>query len=265
MRVLRSRGAISEAPGQRSTGVKYSRFNNKPSDRRNSSYECMDERMNLTKASGSRHPRFLYAPGLRTVIPRSIRLAEGNQFLASRFSHTMSAPVEQRVYIQLAKEILAREQTAGQTTQVLGKGLPHSFRLPAPSYPKLSKQPHRSWGVFTYTSALRNRSPTPCSPVYCLRSVQNAGSLRNPISVNGLIQPLILRRKSDRSELIAVNGGLRAAHLAGLDRSSSCNPGLRRTTVSSKSPHREHQREDLNPIETAQALDSLAAGDAPQS
>lgn len=82
--------------------------------------------------------------------------------------------------------------------------------------------------------------------------------LAQSISVNGLIQPLILRRKADRYELIAGERRLRAAHLAGLTEVPAVIQDYADDRILEIALIENIQREDLNPIETAQALDRLA-------
>ncbi len=82
--------------------------------------------------------------------------------------------------------------------------------------------------------------------------------LAQSIESNGLIQPLILRRKGDRFELVAGERRLRAAKLAGLDAVPSIIQDYTDDRVLEVALIENIQREDLNPIETAQALERLA-------
>lgn len=81
--------------------------------------------------------------------------------------------------------------------------------------------------------------------------------LAESIQANGIIQPLIVRRKGDRFELIAGERRLRAAQEAGL----SLVPVIVQDNADDRLLEialiENIQREDLNPIETAQALDRL--------
>ncbi len=81
--------------------------------------------------------------------------------------------------------------------------------------------------------------------------------LANSIEANGIIQPLIVRRKQDRYELIAGERRWRAARLAGL----ADVPVVVQTTGNDRllevSLIENLQREDLNPMEVAQAYDRL--------
>jgi ParB family chromosome partitioning protein len=86
---------------------------------------------------------------------------------------------------------------------------------------------------------------------------QKLQELANSIEANGLIQPLILRHKGDRYELIAGERRLRAAHLAGLTEVPAIIQDYADDRILEVALIENIQREDLNPIETAQALDRL--------
>jgi chromosome partitioning protein len=78
-----------------------------------------DDRTNLTRQVESDLRDFFQKSVFETVIPRSIRLAEA----PSHGKPILAYDVRSRgaeSYIQLAKEVLAREHTAGQATQSSG-------------------------------------------------------------------------------------------------------------------------------------------------
>lgn len=78
-----------------------------------------DDRTNLTRQVESDLRGFFEASVFQTVIPRSIRLAEA----PSHGKPIMAYDPRSRgaeSYIQLAKEVLAREHNAGQATQSIG-------------------------------------------------------------------------------------------------------------------------------------------------
>jgi chromosome partitioning protein len=78
-----------------------------------------DDRTNLTRQVESDLRDFFQESVFETVIPRSIRLAEA----PSHGKPILTYDVRSRgaeSYIQLAKEVLAREHTAGQATQSSG-------------------------------------------------------------------------------------------------------------------------------------------------
>ena len=81
--------------------------------------------------------------------------------------------------------------------------------------------------------------------------------LANSIRATGLLQPVLVRRKEGRYELVAGERRLRAARLAGLEeipaviRDVSDNEALEFALMENL------QREDLNPLEVAQAYEML--------
>lgn len=81
--------------------------------------------------------------------------------------------------------------------------------------------------------------------------------LAQSIAANGLIQPLIVRHKGDRYELIAGERRLRAAHIAGLTEVPAVVQDYADDRILEIALIENIQREDLNPMETAQALDRL--------
>ncbi|HYL78682.1 MAG TPA: AAA family ATPase [Bryobacteraceae bacterium] len=78
-----------------------------------------DDRMNLTRQVEEDLRQFFENSVFQTVIPRSIRLAEAPSFGKPILSYDPRSRGAES-YIQLAKEILAHEQTAGQATQSPG-------------------------------------------------------------------------------------------------------------------------------------------------
>jgi ParB family transcriptional regulator, chromosome partitioning protein len=104
---------------------------------------------------------------------------------------------------------------------------------------------------------IENIEPNPLQP----RSVFDAAriqELANSIQANGIIQPLIVRRKGDHYELIAGERRLRAARIAGLDQVPAIVQDYADDRLLEIALVENIQREDLNPIETAQALERLA-------
>src|SRR5580693_2374312 len=81
--------------------------------------------------------------------------------------------------------------------------------------------------------------------------------LANSIQANGVIQPVIVRRKADHYELIAGERRLRAAKLAGLTEVPAVIQDYADERLLEVALVENIQREDLNPLETAQALERL--------
>lgn len=78
-----------------------------------------DDRTNLTRQVADDLREFFDEQVFKTVIPRSIRLAEAPSFGKPIFSYDSRSRGAES-YMQLAKEILASEQGARQTTQSAG-------------------------------------------------------------------------------------------------------------------------------------------------
>jgi ParB family transcriptional regulator, chromosome partitioning protein len=81
--------------------------------------------------------------------------------------------------------------------------------------------------------------------------------LARSISANGIVQPLLLRRKGDRFELIAGERRWRAAQRAGLNKVPAVLRDVSDEKVLEIAIIENIQREDLNPIEEAGAYKKL--------
>jgi ParB family chromosome partitioning protein len=98
--------------------------------------------------------------------------------------------------------------------------------------------------------------PNPLQP----RSIFQAdrlGELADSIRSNGIIQPLIVRRKGDRFELVAGERRWRAARMAGLTAVPVVIQDLADNRLLEVSLIENIQREDLNPMEIAHAYERL--------
>jgi ParB family chromosome partitioning protein len=99
--------------------------------------------------------------------------------------------------------------------------------------------------------------PNPVQP----RTIFQENRLRelaDSIRANGIIQPIIVRRKQNRYELIAGERRWRAARLAGIEAVPAIVQELADEKLLEISLIENIQREDLNPIEVAIAYDRLA-------
>ncbi len=147
--------------------------------------------------------------------------------------------------------------------KVLGKGLSAlipTARAVVADHPPANLTPHPDNQTHSGAAAqipLANIDPNPLQPrtVFDPQKIQE---LANSIEANGLIQPLILRHKGERYELIAGERRLRAAQLAGLTEVPAIVQDYADDRILEIALIENIQREDLNPIETAQALDRLA-------
>ena len=138
--------------------------------------------------------------------------------------------------------------------RVLGKGLaallPQRQSVGAP--PQLAPET----GPRIASIPIADIHPNPLQP----RTVFDATHLQelsNSIETNGIIQPLLVRRKGTSYELIAGERRLRAAKLAGLVEVPAIVQDYADDRILEIALIENIQREDLNPMETAQALDRL--------
>jgi len=81
--------------------------------------------------------------------------------------------------------------------------------------------------------------------------------LAQSIKANGVIQPLVVRRAGERFELVAGERRWRAARMAGLDAVPAVVQDLADEKLLEITLIENIQREDLNPIEIAQAFDRM--------
>jgi ParB family chromosome partitioning protein len=140
--------------------------------------------------------------------------------------------------------------------RVLGKGLSALLptKSPGPS-PQAEPQaaPH---GARVAVIPILQIEPNHLQP----RTTFDPGRLQelaNSIQANGIIQPLIVRRKGAHYELIAGERRLRAAKVAGFTEVPAVIQDYADDRLLEIALVENIQREDLNPIETAQALERL--------
>lgn len=86
---------------------------------------------------------------------------------------------------------------------------------------------------------------------------ENLAELANSIKLNGLIQPIIVRKTGKKFELIAGERRLRAAKIAGFKEIPSIIKDINEEQSSKFALIENIQREDLNPVEEAQAYKML--------
>jgi ParB family chromosome partitioning protein len=140
--------------------------------------------------------------------------------------------------------------------KALGKGLSALLptKLPSPSQ-AAATQPAAD-GVQVALVPILQIEPNHLQP----RITFDPGRLQelaNSIQTNGIIQPLIVRRKAGHYELIAGERRLRAAKVAGLTDVPVVIQDYADDRLLEIALVENIQREDLNPIETAQALERL--------
>ena len=140
--------------------------------------------------------------------------------------------------------------------RVLGKGLSALLpRKPLPMPQPTAQEP--AAGTRIASISISEIEPNPLQP----RTIFDAGRLQelaNSIETHGIVQPILIRRKDSHFELIAGERRLRAAKLAGLVEVPAIIQDYADDRVLEIALIENIQREDLNPIETAQALERLA-------
>ncbi|HEV8039337.1 MAG TPA: ParB/RepB/Spo0J family partition protein [Bryobacteraceae bacterium] len=138
--------------------------------------------------------------------------------------------------------------------KVLGKGL--SALLPTKSPSRQAEPQAPPIGTRVAVIPILQIEPNHLQP----RTTFDPGRLQelaNSIQTNGIIQPLIVRRKGADYELIAGERRLRAAKVAGLTEVPVVIQDYADDRLLEIALVENIQREDLNPIETAQALERL--------
>lgn len=98
--------------------------------------------------------------------------------------------------------------------------------------------------------------PNPLQPRHVFQP-DRLRELSQSIEANGIIQPLIVRKKGERYELVAGERRWRAARLAGLTDVPVVVQNTSDDLLLEISLIENIQREDLNPMEVAQAFDRL--------
>ena len=140
--------------------------------------------------------------------------------------------------------------------KVLGRGLSALLpRKPLPMPPPPAEE--HDIGMQVASIPISQIEPNPLQP----RTTFDAGRLQelaNSIETHGIVQPILIRRKGTHFELIAGERRLRAAKLAGLAEVPAIVQDYADDRVLEIALIENIQREDLNPIETAQALERLA-------
>jgi ParB family transcriptional regulator, chromosome partitioning protein len=147
--------------------------------------------------------------------------------------------------------------TPDKQRKALGRGL--SALLPQSQTAAASPQTAREQvpvGQQVMSIPIGDIQPNPLQP----RSIFDASRLEElakSIETNGIIQPILVRRKGSGYELIAGERRLRAAKMAGLVEVSAIVQDYTDDRLLEIALVENIQREDLNPMETAHALDRL--------
>ncbi len=142
-----------------------------------------------------------------------------------------------------------------QPRKVLGKGL--SALLSARTVVPPQDSGPQSNGASVASVKIDLIDPNPLQPrtVFAHNKIEE---LAASIRANGIIQPVIVRRHAERFQMVAGERRLRAAKLADLTEVPAIIQDYADDRLLEVALVENIQREDLNPIETAQALDRLA-------
>ena len=144
-------------------------------------------------------------------------------------------------------------RTPAHPRKALGKGLSALLPDGPPSRPRGEVQDRGQGIVYIPIDAI---APNPLQPRTVFRPDRLA-ELAQSIRTNGVIQPLIVRRMGDRYELVAGERRWRAARMASLERVPSVVQDLADERLLEISLVENIQREDLNPVELAQAFERM--------
>ncbi len=146
--------------------------------------------------------------------------------------------------------------TPDKQRKALGRGLAALLpQRPAATAAQTAPDPTIA-GPQVATLSISDIEPNPLQP----RSVFDATRLRelaNSIETHGIIQPILVRRRDSHYELIAGERRLRAAKMAGLVEVPAIVQDYADERILEIALIENIQREDLNPMETAQALERL--------
>jgi ParB family chromosome partitioning protein len=146
-----------------------------------------------------------------------------------------------------------------ETRKALGKGLSALLpqRPPVSQVPPVPAEPRPDQRGTVRELPVTDIDPNPLQP----RAQFDQGridELAESIRSNGIIQPLIVRHHGDRFQLVAGERRLRAARVAGLPLVPVVIQDFADDQLLQLALIENIQREDLNPIETAQAFERLS-------
>jgi len=140
--------------------------------------------------------------------------------------------------------------------RALGKGLGALLPTRTPAPPPPAKEPDA--GAGPAMAPVDSIDPNPLQPRRLFEN-EPLQELAQSIRTNGIVQPLVVRRKGDRYQIIAGERRWRAAKLAELSHVPVVIREIPDDRLLEISLIENIQREDLNPIETAQAFARLSA------
>ena len=148
----------------------------------------------------------------------------------------------------------AKTDTSSSPRKALGRGL--SALLPERPAPIASDESVAAGSELVQKLPLDLIEPNPYQPrrVFGQEAIEE---LAQSIRVDGLIQPIVVRRNGPRYSLVVGERRWRAARLAGLDHIPAIVQDIPQDRVLEVTLVENIQREDLNPIEIALALNRM--------
>lgn len=138
--------------------------------------------------------------------------------------------------------------------RALGKGL--SALLPTKPTPQPTVEPAHS-GEEVALLPIEAIEPNPLQPRRVFQA-DRIEELAQSIRANGIIQPLVVRRHAEKYQLVAGERRWRAAKIAGVNKVPAVIQDIPDERLLEITLIENIQREDLNPIETAQAFERLS-------
>jgi ParB family transcriptional regulator, chromosome partitioning protein len=146
--------------------------------------------------------------------------------------------------------------TPDKQRKALGRGLSALLpQRPITAAPQPAQEPQAS-GPQIASIPIADIQPNPLQPRSVFDSTR-LEELSKSIETHGIIQPILVRRKGSSYELIAGERRFRAAKLAGLAEVPAIIQDYADERILEIALIENIQREDLNPMETAQALERL--------
>jgi ParB family chromosome partitioning protein len=141
--------------------------------------------------------------------------------------------------------------------RALGKGLGALLPTRTPQLQTVEPPSAPPPDLSSNTVPIDSIDPNPTQPRRVFQG-ERLSELAQSIRANGIIQPLVVRKVADRYELVAGERRWRAAKLAGLEQVPVVVQDIPDDRLLEITLVENIQREDLNPIETANAFSRLS-------
>ena len=146
-------------------------------------------------------------------------------------------------------------KSPGNPRKALGRGL-SALIAPRPIVLETVTQPEPVLGEQVLQVPIDRIDPNPLQPRTVFQA-ERLQELSQSIIANGVIQPLIVRQKGDRYQLVAGERRWRASKIAGLDKVPVIVQEFSDAQLLEITLIENIQREDLTPIEVAHAFERL--------